>query len=37
MWALGDGSTRAISYNVDINLLQNMGTIGGGENGSVQD
>ena len=37
VWALGDGSTRTISYNVDINLLQNMGTIGGGENGSVQD
>lgn len=36
-WAVGDGSTRSISYNVDINLLQNMGTIGGGENGSVQD
>jgi len=36
-WAVGDGSTRSISYNVDINLLQNMATIGGGENGSVSD
>jgi hypothetical protein len=34
-WALGDASVRAISYNVDINLLQNMGTMGGGEQGSV--
>lgn len=36
-WALGDASVRFISYNVDINLLQNMGTIGGGESGVVAD
>jgi prepilin-type N-terminal cleavage/methylation domain-containing protein len=30
-WVLGDGSVRSISYNVDINLLQNMGTMAGGE------
>jgi prepilin-type N-terminal cleavage/methylation domain-containing protein len=34
-WTLGDGSVRSISYNVDINLLQNMGTMGGGESGVV--
>jgi prepilin-type N-terminal cleavage/methylation domain-containing protein len=34
-WALGDGAVRSISYNVDINLLQNMGTMGGGESGVV--
>jgi hypothetical protein len=34
-WALGDASVRSISYNVDINLLQNMGTMGGGETGVV--
>jgi prepilin-type N-terminal cleavage/methylation domain-containing protein len=36
-WTLGDASVRFISYNVDINLLQNMGTIGGGESGVVPD
>jgi len=36
-WALGDASVKFISYNVDINLLQNMGTMAGGETGSVQD
>ncbi|WP_425618525.1 DUF1559 domain-containing protein [Anatilimnocola sp. NA78] len=30
-WALGDGSVRFISYNADINLLQNMATMSGGE------
>jgi len=30
-WTLGDGSVRFISYNADINLLQNMGTMAGGE------
>ncbi len=34
-WALGDGSIRIISYNVDINLLQNMATMAGGESGVV--
>jgi hypothetical protein len=34
-WALGDASVRTISYNVDINLLQNMGTMAGGESGVV--
>jgi hypothetical protein len=28
---------RFISYNVDINLLQNMGTMAGGESGVVPD
>ena len=30
-WALGDASVRFINYNVDITLLQNMGTMAGGE------
>jgi prepilin-type N-terminal cleavage/methylation domain-containing protein len=30
-WAVGDASVRFISYNVDINLLQNMATMAGGE------
>jgi prepilin-type N-terminal cleavage/methylation domain-containing protein len=30
-WTLGDGSVRFVSYNVDINLLQNMATMSGGE------
>ena len=30
-WLLGDGSVRFISSNVDINLLQNMATMAGGE------
>lgn len=34
-WTLGDSSVRFISYNVDINLLQNMGTMAGGETGTV--
>jgi prepilin-type N-terminal cleavage/methylation domain-containing protein len=34
-WALGDASIRFISYNVDINLLQNMGTMAGGETAVV--
>ena len=34
-WVLGDGSVRSISYNVDINLLQNMGTMAGGETAVV--
>jgi len=36
-WALGDASVRSISYGVDINLLQNMGTMGGGETGTVSE
>jgi prepilin-type N-terminal cleavage/methylation domain-containing protein len=34
-WTLGDGSVRFINYNVDINLLQNMGTMAGGESAVV--
>lgn len=34
-WVLGDGAVRFISYNVDINLLQNMATMAGGETGVV--
>jgi prepilin-type N-terminal cleavage/methylation domain-containing protein len=30
-WALGDASVRFISYNVDLTMLQNMGTMAGGE------
>jgi prepilin-type N-terminal cleavage/methylation domain-containing protein len=30
-WTLGDGSVKYISYTVDINLLQNMATMAGGE------
>jgi prepilin-type N-terminal cleavage/methylation domain-containing protein len=30
-FVLGDGSVKFFSYNVDINLLQNMGTMAGGE------
>jgi prepilin-type processing-associated H-X9-DG protein len=30
-FALGDGSVRFISYSVDLNLLQNMATMAGGE------
>jgi prepilin-type N-terminal cleavage/methylation domain-containing protein/prepilin-type processing-associated H-X9-DG protein len=30
-FALGDGSVRFISYNVALDLLQNMGTMAGGE------
>jgi len=30
-WAMGDGSVRFISYNVALNLLQNMATRGAGE------
>jgi prepilin-type N-terminal cleavage/methylation domain-containing protein/prepilin-type processing-associated H-X9-DG protein len=30
-FALGDGSVRFVSYSVDINLLQNMATMAGGE------
>ena len=32
---LDDASVRTISYNVDMNLLQNMGTMAGGESGVV--
>ena len=35
-WVLGDGSVRFISYNVDINALQNMSTMAGGEVAVVQ-
>jgi prepilin-type N-terminal cleavage/methylation domain-containing protein len=34
-WALGDASVRFINYNVDVNLLQNMGTMAGGESAVV--
>jgi len=34
-WALGDASVRSISYNVDVNLLQAMGTMAGGESAVV--
>jgi prepilin-type processing-associated H-X9-DG protein len=34
-FALGDGSVRFISYNVDINALQNMATMSGGEVATV--
>ncbi len=34
-WALGDASVRVINFNVDINLLQNMGTMAGGESAVV--
>jgi prepilin-type N-terminal cleavage/methylation domain-containing protein len=34
-WALGDASVRFINYNVDINLLQAMGTMAGGESSVV--
>jgi prepilin-type processing-associated H-X9-DG protein len=34
-WALGDGSVRSFSYNVDINLLGNMATMAGGESVTV--
>ena len=27
----GDGAVRFISENIDLNLYQNLGTIGGGE------
>ncbi|MBO0697847.1 MAG: DUF1559 domain-containing protein [Zavarzinella sp.] len=30
-WAMGDGSVRFISYSVDMQLLQNMATMAGGE------
>lgn len=30
-WALGDASVRFISFKVDLTMLQNMGTIAGGE------
>lgn len=30
-WTLGDGSVKFVSKNVDINLLQNMATMAGGE------
>jgi len=35
-FTIGDGSVRFISYNVDMNLLQNMATMSGGESGVVQ-
>ena len=35
VWALGDAAVRIISYNVDVNLLQNMATMAGGESGEV--
>jgi len=34
-WALGDGSVRIISFNVDMNLLANMATLGAGESAVV--
>jgi prepilin-type processing-associated H-X9-DG protein len=34
-FALGDGSVRYISYNVALNLLNNMATISGGESNHV--
>jgi prepilin-type processing-associated H-X9-DG protein len=34
-FAMGDGSVRFISYNVDLNLLANMATISGGEVATV--
>jgi prepilin-type N-terminal cleavage/methylation domain-containing protein len=34
-WTLGDGSVRFISYNVDMNLLQNMATMAAGETNVV--
>lgn len=34
-WSLGDASVRFISTNVDINLLQNMATMAGGESAVV--
>jgi prepilin-type processing-associated H-X9-DG protein len=34
-FALGDGSVRFISYNVALDLLQNMATMSGNETGSV--
>jgi prepilin-type N-terminal cleavage/methylation domain-containing protein/prepilin-type processing-associated H-X9-DG protein len=35
-FALGDGSVRFISFNIDMQLLQNMATMAGGEVGVVQ-
>jgi hypothetical protein len=32
---LGDASVRIISFNVDLNLLQNMATLGAGESAVV--
>jgi prepilin-type N-terminal cleavage/methylation domain-containing protein len=34
-FVLGDGSVKYFSYNVDMNLLQNMGTMAGGEAAGV--
>jgi prepilin-type N-terminal cleavage/methylation domain-containing protein len=34
-WTLGDGSVKFISFSVDINLLQNMATMAGGESAVV--
>jgi len=34
-WAIGDGSVKFISFGVDINLLQNMATMAGGESAVV--
>ncbi len=36
-WVLGDGSVRFISTSVDVNLLQNMATMAGGEVAVVGD
>ena len=30
-WTMGDGAVRFFSYNVDVNILQNMATMSGGE------
>lgn len=35
-FCLGDGSVRFVSYSVDINALQNMGTMSGGEVAVIQ-
>jgi hypothetical protein len=35
MFVLADGSVRFVSYNIDINLLQNTATIGGGESNTI--
>jgi hypothetical protein len=35
MWAMGDASVRYISYNVDMNLLQNASTLAGGESANL--
>jgi len=32
---MGDASVRYISYNVDINLLQNSATMAGGESANL--